>query len=361
MSKKFIKGLSLNRGYYNDVVKPIISSNYPELDYSAGLIGYGSDVLGFDNPISMDHNWGPRLTLFLKENYIKDYKYELNDLLKKELPYEYKGFSTNFTKPDNDNVQRMKKIKKGKVNHLIEITTINNFLSKYIDIKDIKNVKLLDWLKIPEQGLIEVTEGEVFHDGLNRLKEIRDKLNIYPEDILRLKLASLWNYIAKEEAFVGRNVDLEQNLGVKLISSRIVKTLMKICFYLEREYIPYSKWFSKKFEELECQKKLGNLFNEIVHCKNLDKIEELICEAYKKIINIQNNLKLTEKINIHTNNYYGRPYKVVFTDEIADELLNSIKSKQLKNINLDYISLIQNSEGIDMTDNNEILNNFFNE
>lgn len=45
MKDKFIKGLELNQGYYNDVVKPILRTYYPKLRYLAGLIGYGSDVL----------------------------------------------------------------------------------------------------------------------------------------------------------------------------------------------------------------------------------------------------------------------------------------------------------------------------
>ena len=359
MSKNFIKGLELNKGYYLDIVEPIIKSNFPRLKYSAGLIGYGSDVLGFDTPISMDHNWGPRLILFLEKSEIKEYKDVLDDLFKKELPYEYKGFPINFTEPDNDGVQKMEKINEGKVNHLIQITTIKDFLYKYLGIKDIQNIQLIDWLKFPEQGLIEVTEGKIFYDGLKKLKKIRNYFNFYPEDVLKLKLASLWNYIAKEEAFIGRNADLEQAMGVKLISSRIVNTLMKICLYLERKYIPYSKWFSKSFEKLECYDFLGNLFKDILYCENKDEIEGLICNAYKKVILLQNKLKLTENIKINIDNYYGRPYKVIFTDKITDKLLGSIENNELKNINLDSISLIENSEGIDMTDNSKLLDKIF--
>lgn len=42
----FIKGLELCEGFFDECAKPIIDKYFPDLQYSAGLIGYGSDVLG---------------------------------------------------------------------------------------------------------------------------------------------------------------------------------------------------------------------------------------------------------------------------------------------------------------------------
>lgn len=56
---KLIKGLDLCKGFFNECAKPIIDKYFPNLQYSAGLIGYGSDVLGYDDEISRDHMWGP--------------------------------------------------------------------------------------------------------------------------------------------------------------------------------------------------------------------------------------------------------------------------------------------------------------
>ncbi len=41
---KFIKGLDLCEGFFNTYAKNIIESKFPDLKYTAGLIGYGSDV-----------------------------------------------------------------------------------------------------------------------------------------------------------------------------------------------------------------------------------------------------------------------------------------------------------------------------
>ena len=84
----FIKGLELNKGFYADIVKPLLDKKYPNLVYSASLLGYGSDVLGFDTEISMDHNWGPRLQLFVNESdcigevktiYVQNYLFNIEN------------------------------------------------------------------------------------------------------------------------------------------------------------------------------------------------------------------------------------------------------------------------------------------
>lgn len=53
--EKFIPGLQLSRMCYEQVVKKIITDFFPNLQYSVGLIDYGSDALGYDTPISRDH------------------------------------------------------------------------------------------------------------------------------------------------------------------------------------------------------------------------------------------------------------------------------------------------------------------
>ena len=62
----FIPGLKLSELFYNDVIKEKLEKEYPELEYAAALIGQGSEILGFDDKMSTDHHWGPRLQLFLK-------------------------------------------------------------------------------------------------------------------------------------------------------------------------------------------------------------------------------------------------------------------------------------------------------
>lgn len=56
----FIPGLQFSELFYQEAVKPILEVVFPQLAYSAALIGPGSEVLGYDTPQLMDQNWGPK-------------------------------------------------------------------------------------------------------------------------------------------------------------------------------------------------------------------------------------------------------------------------------------------------------------
>ena len=88
--QKFIKGAKLCEGFFFDVVKPVLDRCFPDLAYSAGLLGYGSDVLGYDDPVSTDHMWGPRFYLFLKAEKLS-LKQQLWDVFSSQFPYTYRG------------------------------------------------------------------------------------------------------------------------------------------------------------------------------------------------------------------------------------------------------------------------------
>jgi hypothetical protein len=63
----FIKGIELCRRFHFEFVAQVLTSSFPEQQYTSALIGPGSEVLGFDTEMSTDHDWGPRVLLFLQK------------------------------------------------------------------------------------------------------------------------------------------------------------------------------------------------------------------------------------------------------------------------------------------------------
>lgn len=123
---EFVRGLTLVEGFFNEAVEPILKSHYPDLSYSAVLIGSGSEVLGLDDEMSTDHHWGPRAMLFLSPDDFKSNRDAIRTVLTNELPAIYKGYSTNFSEPnpEDNNVQLMQPADSDQVNHRVETYTI---------------------------------------------------------------------------------------------------------------------------------------------------------------------------------------------------------------------------------------------
>ena len=56
--------------------------------------------LGFDNEMSSDRHWGPRVMLFLREADHARYHEALRRSLSDQLPRTFHGYPTNFTPPN---------------------------------------------------------------------------------------------------------------------------------------------------------------------------------------------------------------------------------------------------------------------
>ena len=103
-------GLRLGGLFYEEAVRPILQTHFPGLRHSAGLIGYGSEVLGYDSPRSTDHEWGPRLLLFLSQEDHRALADRLGETLRHELPREFGGYPTHFGEPDEEAARRRRPV-----------------------------------------------------------------------------------------------------------------------------------------------------------------------------------------------------------------------------------------------------------
>ena len=77
----FIPGLELSHQYYWQIVRPLLDQHFPGLPHAAGLIGPGSEVLGFDTEMSMDHHWFPKVQIFLRNEDI-DFSSQIYETLR---------------------------------------------------------------------------------------------------------------------------------------------------------------------------------------------------------------------------------------------------------------------------------------
>ena len=93
----FVSGIDLSREFFHDVVRPLLDEAIPDVPYSAALIGRGSEVLGFDDEMSRDHNWEPRVVLFLRPDDLARWGDDVEAILKRSLPAHYREQATDFS------------------------------------------------------------------------------------------------------------------------------------------------------------------------------------------------------------------------------------------------------------------------
>ena len=328
----FTPGLKLSELFYSEAAKPILEAFFPQLSYSAALIGWGSEVLGYDDVQSSDHHWGPRFFLFLSTEDHEKHQDAISETFSQNLPHRFRGYSTSFGDPDEIGVRLPKDTEDGPVKHMIHIETIENFFGWYFGFDPFETLTAADWLSFSEHKLLAVTGGRVFHDGLGRLEAVRQKFHYYPHDVWLYQLAAQWIKIFEDREFVSRCGHVGDELGSTIIAARQVKNLMRLCFLMERKYAPYTKWFGTAFSRLECAPELDPIFKDVLTSVTWKEREANLARAFRVIARMHNALKITPPVVEDVRNYFGRPYIVFDSPDLVRDILTNITDEEVKAI-----------------------------
>ena len=341
---QFIPGLDLSEGYYREAVRPILDRSYPDLPHAAALIGWGSDVLGFDTPVSTDHLWGPRVRIFVPEDRIPDAP-AIYETLRQALPVTFRGYSTHFGKPDEaDGGTRIRQdVEHGPVDPLIEFLTIRDLWQWDLGVDPFTDPDPADWLTFAEHPLLTLTAGKVFHDDLG-LEQVRARFRYYPRDVWLYLLAAQWSLIGQEEAFAGRTAQVGDELGSRTITARLVERIMRLCFLMEQRYAPYSKWFGTAFARLKCADRMAPLLEGALAANTYAERDPWMAQIYRYAVELHNDLRITPPVEPNTRTYSGwhalrggvenlplddpgntRPFQVVFAGRLVDPILAAIQ------------------------------------
>lgn len=94
--------------------------------------------------------------------------------------------------------------------------TIEGFFRRALAHDPYQESTVLDWLAFPQQELLGIIAGEVFHDGLGELNALREKFGYYPRDVWLYLVACQWMKISQEEPFPGRCAEAGDELGSRI-------------------------------------------------------------------------------------------------------------------------------------------------
>jgi hypothetical protein len=242
-----LSGAELARAFFTEVVAPLLDQTMPGLRYAAGRLGSGSDVLGLDNAMSRDHDWGCRLTLLVDEDD-RDQVARISRMLEERLPDRFGEFPVRFPVTWDSSVT-----------HKVHVATVADFAASRLGVDPTGGLSVLDWLSLTGQSVLEVTAGPVFIDRTRALAPVRALLAWYPPDVERYVLAAGWRRVGQAMPMVGRTAEAGDELGSRLLSAGLVSDLLHLAFGLSRRWAPYAKWRGTVFRSLPVAARLGPL------------------------------------------------------------------------------------------------------
>ncbi|REF38043.1 DUF4037 domain-containing protein [Thermasporomyces composti] len=314
MAPTFVPSLQLNGAFYREVVAPLVAA-WP---HAAALLGWGSDVLGYDTERSTDHGWGPRLLVFVEPPHVEAVRRAVDQ----GLPESFRGWPVRYGWDDEP------------VRHHVEVLPLGEWLVDQLGVDPRAGLATVDWLVIPQQKLLGVVRGSVYADPTGELEAVRRRLAWYPRDVWLWMLASQWRWISQEEAFVGRAAEVGDELGSRLITGRLVRALMRLVFLLERRYWPYEKWFGTAFAELEAATTLTEPLAQAVGAPDIASREDALVRAYEAVAARHNTLGLTEWVDPTPRRFHNRPYRVLMADRFAEACVAAIRDPTLRDLPL---------------------------
>jgi tetratricopeptide (TPR) repeat protein len=215
-----------------------------------GIIGEGSDCLGYDDEISNDHDCGPRFCIWLPHDiYLligKDLQMKYND-----LPDEFRGVKRNIT-PQGQN-------RSG-------VFDIDEFFLRYLHKYPINNN---DWLSLDDQNLLVCTNGIIFEDYLGRVTQIRNDLKYYPEYVRRIKLAdSVAKMSQAGQVNFARSKKRKDEVTASICLYTFIEEVITTIHLLNKRYKPYYKWSYRSLRDCQILNDVYGLIEQLVILPN---------------------------------------------------------------------------------------------
>ncbi|HET6739416.1 MAG TPA: DUF4037 domain-containing protein [Kribbella sp.] len=305
---EFVHAQELAAGFYAEVVAPVLGAT----PHAAGLLGWGSDVLGYDTERSTDHDWGPRLIVLVDED-------EVAPALKRieaALPDEYRGFPVRFGSSVHE------------VEHRVTVTTLSAWLRGHLGFDASQGISRADWLVTPQQQFLGILQGRVYADD-GRLAPVRTALAWYPDEIWRWILGCQWSRIAQEEPFMQRTHEVGDELGSRVVAARLVRDVMRLALLQSRTYAPYTKWLGTAFARLGHPDGLDRALADAVAAGNFADRERALVTAYELVGRRHNALGITAELDPAPRPFFNRPAQIVDAARFTHALMATVSDPHL--------------------------------
>ena len=231
-------GRQMFEDFYYEYGEPMLQKKFPAFidKIAIGKAGEGSDCFGFDDELSLDHDFGPGFCMWVtRETY---------DQIGTFLQAEYDKLPVTFRGVTRTNMETGK----GRVG----VCIIEDFYKRILGIEKAPET-LAEWSQIDEFALATATNGWILRDEEGKFSAIRNQLlNYYPDEIWLPKIAqSMYSISQYGQYNYGRMARRSDIVTAEQCRSQFIKSVMELIYLLNRSFTPYYKWMFKGLEKID--------------------------------------------------------------------------------------------------------------
>ncbi len=251
-----MKGLEIAREFYRAYGAPMLETLFPDVKHriAVGLVGEGSECLGYDDELSRDHDFEAGFCLWITKEDAEAFGFRLERAYAK-LPREFMGLRRSPLSPVGGNRHG--------------VFTIEDFYTRFLGSSHAPE-SIGEWLYTPPASLLAASNGEVFCDDAGAFSAVREKLLCgYPEDIRRKKLAAHLVFMAQAGQYnYPRCLGRLETGAAQLAVFEFVKHTISAIYLLNRRYEPFYKWAYRGMRELPVLGHIGDALQGLTELDN---------------------------------------------------------------------------------------------
>ena len=224
-----MNALDLSEEFFNEVALPSLKEAFPEAwdRIGAGLVGNGSECMGFDDELSRDHDWGIEFFVWLSDD---DFAAIGQDV----TAWKARLWEENAGRPF-----RVVSAYGAKMT----VLTPGMFYRMLIGFPQGPQT-VLEWRRPPESNLALCVNGRVFTDPIGEFTRTREHLmGYYPEQLRLKKIAARCMGIAQTGQYNFLRIAQRGDVVAKQVTlAKFVEDVVSMVFLLNRRFTPYYKW-----------------------------------------------------------------------------------------------------------------------
>ena len=289
------------------------------------LLGYGSDVLGYDTERSTDHGWGPRLQVLVADDHDAGDIEVLRRALADDLPETHRGWPVRFGWDDTP------------VQHHVAVVTIGAFFEHWLGFDPRAGLDALDWLSTPSAAAArDDTRRRVPRRPRRHHAACAPTSRGIPNDVWLWMLACQWRRLDQEEPFVGRTAEVGDDSAAACSTARLARDVMALCFLhgtgvrAVPEVVRHRVRTARRGARGRPRARSRALAADTI-ARSRGRRSSRRIEA---VARRHNALGITDSVDPTARLFYGRPFRVLGSERFVDACLARVTDERLRSLPL---------------------------